>query len=569
MQIKFLSMLVLTLAIAACSTPERLSDTAVATARTTPALSRAQGSNLMYHTLMAELATRRGQLDVAFDNYLLAAEISADPELPERAARIAVFAKSWEKAVLAGEQWLSVDPENMEVRHILATSYMRLQDEDAAIAQFVQIIEQHPDGIEQGMSVTYALLKHEAYQHLTRSVAQGLVHRYPESPSAHYILAKLSTVVGDSPAAAAALDNTLRLRPHHAEAILLKAQLQIESGDDAVAFTGLRESLEKYPDDVKLHLGYARFSVQAGHYDIAIEAMARVYELAPDNATVMLNLGLMALQARRLTESKDYLTRVLSFDRHQSEANYYLGRIADSQSDYETAIAHYTKVTGEDLGLDSQTRITEILALLGHVDEARQRLKRLRALNPSEQQQIHFILIENKILRETGHHQEALDMLSSELETYPESVDLLYAHALASEKMGRHDIFEQRLRSVLRIEPGNARALNALGYFLADSSRQLDEAERYIRQAIAIMPTDPAIIDSLGWVSYRKGNYPEALRLLRQAYQLLFDPEIAAHLGEVLWVSGDQKSATEIWDEALRQSPGDEILNGIIDRFRE
>jgi len=576
MHINVLSMLVLALAVTACSSPEKLPeklpDQAVeqATAsRDTLTPSAPRRSDLMYHMLLAELAARRGQLDVAYDSYLVASELSDDPQLPERAARIAVFAKDWENAVLAGEKWLANDSENFEVRHILATSYMRLKNKDAAIGQFVEIIEGHPDGVEQGMSVSYALLKHEAYQQLTRSIAQALAYRYPDSPAAQFNLAQLSAVMGDKLSAIEALDSTLALRPDYPEAILLRAQILIETGESEIAFARLREALEKFPDDIRLNLGYARLLVQAGHHDAAVGAMATTYDLQPNNAALVLNLGLIALEARRLTEAKAYLTRVLSLKRRDSEAHYYLGRIADSQRDYNTAIEHYSKVSDNDLRLDSQTRITELLALLGHVEQARFRLQRLRELNPGQEQQIHFILIENKILRETGHHQEALDMLDSELKNYPESVDILYAHALAAEKMGRDDIFEQRLRSVLQIEPGNARALNALGYFLADRSLELDEAERYIRQAIAIMPTDPAIIDSLGWVSYRKGDYPEALRLLRKAYQLLFDPEIAAHLGEVLWVSGDQKSATEIWDDALRQSPGDALLNGVIDRFRE
>ncbi len=573
MHISILSMLALMLAVAACSSPEKLSDQAVEQPATTTHNLRvmpAPGqSDLMYHMLLAELASRRGHLEVAYDSYLLAAELSDDPQLPERAARIAVFAKDWESAVLAGEKWLTADGENYEVRHILATSYMRLKNKEAAISQFVAIIEGHPNGVEQGMSISYALLKHEAYQQLTRSIAQMLAYRYPTSPAAQFNLAQITAAMGDKQSTIEALDSTLTLRPDHPRAILLRAQILIETGESDVAFMHLREALEKFPDDIRLNLGYARLLVQAGHHDTAVAAMARTYNLQPSNAAVVLNLGLIALEARRLVESKYYLTRVLSLRQRDSEANYYLGRIADSQREYNTAIEHYSKVSSNDLRMDSQSRIIELLALLGHVEQARKRLQQLRELNSGPEQQVHFILIENKILRETGHHQEAMDMLDSELENYPESVDILYAHALAAEKMGRDDIFEQRLRSILQIEPGNARALNALGYYLADRSLALDEAESYIRQAIAIMPTDPAIIDSLGWVSYRKGDYPEALRLLRQAYKLLFDPEIAAHLGEVLWVSGDQKSATEIWEDALRQSPGDAVLNGVIDRFRE
>jgi Flp pilus assembly protein TadD len=127
--------------------------------------------------------------------------------------------------------------------------------------------------------------------------------------------------------------------------------------------------------------------------------------------------------------------------------------------------------------------------------------------------------------------------------------------------------FERDLRKVIELEPDNAHALNALGYFLVDRGKRLDEAEKYLTQAIALLPEDPAIIDSLGWLNYRKGNYDEALVLLRKAFGKLLDPEIAAHLGEVLWVTGDEKSATEIWNKGLEVTPDDGLLRGVMERY--
>lgn len=587
MRITILPALLFGLTVTACSAPGTLSDkSTLPTQAKRDAGSQSQSNqgtqtirpiqpgsgdnnfDLMYYMLVAELAARRGALDMAYQNYLDASALSDDPQLPERAARIAVFAKAWNKAVVAGKKWLALDPTNIGVRHILASSYMRLKNKAAAVEQFVAIIESHPGGIDQGASVSYALLRHEANQPLTHAIAQTLANRFTDSAVAYFTLARLSAAMGDKTTTIDALNNTLILQPDHPEAILLQAQTQVEMGEGEQAFTHLRQALQRLPDDIALNSGYARLLVQSGHHNQAIEAMEKTFKLQPNNATVVLNLGLMALQARRLNEAKAYLNRVVSLKQRVSEANYYLGRIADSQREYQVAIKHYAKVADNNLQLDAQTRIVELLALLGHVDQARFRLQRLRELNTEEAQQIHFILVENKILRETGQHQEALDVLTAAMARYPQNVDILYARALAAEKMGHEDVFEQHLRSVLQIEPKNARALNALGYYLVDRSRELDEAERYIKQAIEIMPTDPAIIDSLGWLSYRRGNYTEALQLLRKAYQLLFDPEIAAHLGEVLWVSGDRQSASEIWDDALKQRPGDALLKRVIKRFR-
>ncbi|MEM7206908.1 MAG: tetratricopeptide repeat protein [Pseudomonadota bacterium] len=558
--------------LTACSMPQEITqDSAqVQSSRTQfTGQPRSQQSELLYHMLVAEMASRRGQLDVAYESYIQAADISDDPELAESAARIAIFGKAWARAARAGERWLALEPHNSEARHVLVTSYLRLKRQDAAQEQLIEIVNTHPDGVEQGAAVAYALLRHETNEALTTGIAQELSNVFSQSPGMQFNLARLAHTTGDRQLALQAIDRTLMLQPDLAQAILLRAQLQIESGNPGIALTELRAKLEQAPTDLTLNLGYARLLVQSGAHEEAVQAMAHTYTISPGNPTVVLSLGLMALEAHRLPEAKGYLNRVLDLGHRESEAHYYLARIADSQSEYETAIDHYSKVVSNDLQLDAQTRITELMALLGHVDQARFRIKRLRELNPGVDRQVHFILLENKILRETGHHQEAFDMLTDSLEAYPENIDVLYARALAAEKIGLDGLFEEHMRTVLSIEPQNARALNALGYFLADQSRQLDEAELYIMQAIALMPTDPAVIDSLGWLNYRQGKYEEALRLLKQAYQLLYDPEIAAHLGEVLWVSGDQASAIEIWDDALKQSPDDALLKEVIQRFRE
>ena len=224
----------------------------------------------MYHALLAELAARRGQLDTAYDSYMIASRYSSDAQLPERAARIAVFAKAWDQAVVASQRWLALDASNAEVRHILATSYMRLKDSDAAQQQFLIIIEGHPDGIEPGMAVSYALLRHEANQQLSLSIAKTLASSYEKSPGAQFNLARLSAAMGDKATTLQALDNTLALQPGHIEATLLRAQMLADAGESDAAFAGLREALRQFPDDIKLNLGYTRLLVHSGQDDLAV-----------------------------------------------------------------------------------------------------------------------------------------------------------------------------------------------------------------------------------------------------------------------------------------------------------
>ena len=147
----------------------------------------------------------------------------------------------------------------------------------------------------------------------------------------------------------------------------------------------------------------------------------------------------------------------------------------------------------------------------------------------------------------------------------PDNPDLLYDRALYAVELGRIDILEQDLSKVIQNDPNHADALNALGYTLADQTTRYGEALMYIERALALKPDSAAILDSMGWVQYRLGNNLEALRYLRRALELQPDAEIAAHLGEVLWVTGDREEARKVWQAALADNPDDELLQRLME----
>jgi tetratricopeptide (TPR) repeat protein len=180
---------------------------------------------------------------------------------------------------------------------------------------------------------------------------------------------------------------------------------------------------------------------------------------------------------------------------------------------------------------------------------------------------VRIYLAEGELLRSVEKYAEAMEVYNTALGIIPGNNDLLYARALTAESVDRIDILEADLRAVLKTQPDNAPALNALGFTLADQTNRYDEAYKLIKRAIEIMPEDAAVIDSFGWVHYRMGNYDEAVRLLRRALSRFPDSEIAAHLGEVLWVSGNQQEAKVIWQKALKISPNDPLIEGVMQRF--
>jgi tetratricopeptide (TPR) repeat protein len=178
-----------------------------------------------------------------------------------------------------------------------------------------------------------------------------------------------------------------------------------------------------------------------------------------------------------------------------------------------------------------------------------------------------LIIAEAQLLRESGAYQKAFRVLSNGLDKFPDSPDLLYDRALAAEKIGKTDIMEKDLRKLIQLKPDHAHAYNALGYGLAEHSNRLKEALELIEKAIQLSPHDPYIMDSLGWVHYRMGNLNQGLSFLRQAFGMNPDPEIAAHLGEVLWVQGTKDEAKEIWQSALKEHPGNEALLSTMKKF--
>jgi tetratricopeptide (TPR) repeat protein len=178
-----------------------------------------------------------------------------------------------------------------------------------------------------------------------------------------------------------------------------------------------------------------------------------------------------------------------------------------------------------------------------------------------------IILVEGELLVNAQRLDDAMTLYDQALQKEPENNELLYARALLAEKLGKIDILERDLRDILKREPDNALALNALGYTLADRSLRLDEALELIKHALTQLPNDPAVLDSMGWVQFRLGHHSEALKYLRQAYELNDDAEISAHLIEVLWASGDKAAARKLGQQAIKADPDNKALKGVLQRI--
>jgi len=293
----------------------------------------------------------------------------------------------------------------------------------------------------------------------------------------------------------------------------------------------------------------------------------RLEQMAPDNADALFALGLLALQAEQIEEAKRYFSRLIHNGQRVPDASFFMGRIAESEGKDKEALRWYRKVNGGGNRFEARLRTAILIARQGRVEDAREMLQDLAADNPA--QEVRILLVESDILRQEHRDEEAFEVLSRGLADYPDNPELLYARAMAAERIDRLDVLERDLRKMLEADPDNAQALNALGYTLADRTTRYEEAYRYIERALKLEPDDPAILDSMGWVLYRMGRHQEAIDYLRKALEKAKsgDAEIAAHLGEVLWNSGHEKEARKVWEKAREQHPDDETLRDTIQRF--
>ncbi|MDH4135013.1 MAG: tetratricopeptide repeat protein, partial [Gammaproteobacteria bacterium] len=358
----------------------------------------------------------------------------------------------------------------------------------------------------------------------------------------------------------------LVLNPSWEDAAIFKARILVSQKDTTRNQRFHEQYLNSYPRANGMRLGYARLLVDLKQWDKARVQFRRLASDTPKDADVTFTLALLALQMNDTDEGETWLQRTLDLQSDNDQARLHLGQLAEQRKRYDEAARWYGEVDAPEIVFEAQSRIGILLAKQGHVEEARTHLHNLQPAN--DVQRLQIVLAEEQILREAKRYPDAYDILTTALRRLPNNTDLLYARALLAEKLNRLDSAEKDLRQILKKEPKNSQALNALGYTLADRTTRYTEAQALIEQALAEKPDDPFILDSMGWVQYRLGKHAEALRYLRLALEKRPDAEIAAHLGEVLWVTGDRAGAESVWKSALKQTPDSEALLGVISKFK-
>ena len=534
--------------------------------RARPALPTVELTGELMHKMMtAEVALQRGQPQVAVPLYIELARETGDPRMAQRATEIAWNARMIDSAIEAAGLWLKTDPQSSRARQVLAALLANDQKLGEAQAHFAQWIATDPEGVGQSFLQLSTLLARNKDRKAVFELMRALAKPYPKVPEARISVAQAAWNAGDEQAALDEATAALKLRPDWELAALFRAQaLQRRSNEQALEFLGA--FLKTHPQAKDVRLNYARLLVTVKRHAEARKEFEVLVEQFPKNADVIMAVALLAMQGQDYDAAESHLKRALDAGYGEPDvARLYMGQLNEERKRFDEALKWYGAIQSGEQYLNAQIRHAGVLAKTGRLPEARKHLQQVRTANAQERLQM--TQAEAQLLREANAYKEAYELLGAALKSMPDSTDLLYDHAMAAEKVDRIDVLEENLRRVIKLRPDHAHAYNALGYTLADRNQRLAEARELIEKALSLSPDDAFIIDSMGWVLYRLGDNKGAIKYLQRAYDLRSDAEIAAHLGEVLWVDGEQDRARKIWSDALKEHRDNDALKGVIKRF--
>lgn len=533
-----------------------------------PAPTRGLSQQALYRLLVADLAARSGDSRTALQYYIEAARSQRDPRLAERATRVALQVGDADAALAATRRWVQLAPDSREAHELLVRLWLRRGDSERALQAMRRVIDLSEGGPEAGLRRVASLVEGTSDSAAARAALRELARDYPDQPVVQYAIGDLAAQAGEYEQALAALERALKLDPGHTDALVLRARIHIEQGRVEQGLEQLAAAYRKRPADRELAVSYVGQLLAADRFAQAKDEMQQIHERFGEDPALVRSLALLALQHDLLDHATLYLERLLGMNARNSMAHYYLGRIAQQQGDCERALRQYVKVSQGEHQFDAKLRGAVCMAELDRLDEARLHLERMQARYGSDEALARIALTHAQVERTGGNLDRALQVLDGAIESQPDNLDLRYARALAADEADRFEITRRDLNHILDLDPDNARALNALGYTLANRGLDLERARSLIERALAQQPEDAAVLDSMGWVLFRQGEPREALTYLRRAHDIHPNPEIAAHLGEVLWALGRRDEAREVWQRALDKGADNEVLEQTMQRLQ-
>ena len=462
--------------------------------------------------------------------------------------------------------WAELAPDDTRALQASAIELVRDGQLDRAVDQMRKALELQGETNFDFLASSAVELTNEDRDSLLKTF-DAILKEYPDHRSLKLGKAILLQQAGRDEEAMQLCDQLLKHDPEYVKALILKGRILNKLGRGNEAEKMLADAVERHPDRPRLRLLYARVLVHMNKLDDARIQFEELLKQSPNDVEILISLALIALENDMLDQAETYFKRLLKLGQRKATASYYLGRISEKKGHLKEAETYFLNVPPGKEFMRAQVSLVQLMLSQGRLKDARKHLDEARNRYPIHAVQLY--MLETEILTGAGKYNEALELFDAAVLRHPENVNLLYARAMVQEKLGKLQGLEKDLRAIIKLEPDNAAALNALGYTLADSTDRYKEARTLIEKAYSIDSEDPAIMDSMGWINYRQGNLEGALKYLTQAYKKYPDHEVAAHLGEVLWMMGRKDEALALWKKALEQKPDSEILRSTRERLEK
>ena len=536
----------------------------------TPAQITETNAEFVYKFLLAEIATQRGDLNTAGHIYFDLAKLTKSIPLAERATRIAGSARNGRLAMDSANIWQKLDKTSIEPKRILAELFITSGNLAKARPLVKTLLEKEEKTRAEGFLYLNKILSQVENKKNALRFIIDITKPYLNIPEARFAIAHAAFSASNKKLAIEELDKIESINPRWETAALFRGYIiGQEWPEKALAF--YQVFLRSNPKSNEVRLEYAKALTNLKKYDDAKKQFLKLVNSSLASSEISLTVALLAIELGDNILAEKYFMQSLKRGYFKPAQIYiYLAGIYDDRGDFDETLTWLNKITtvNNEYFIDSRILMAEYIAKYDSADSAIEMLNKLKTKRLSSNEKL--IILRNKasLLLTENRSQDAYDLMKLEEEEFKDSPEFKFDYAMLSEKMGNTLLMEQLLLEAIKLKPDYATAYNALGYSYADRNIKLQKAKRYIEVALSYEPNNHYILDSMGWVHFKLGNLEIALQFIKKAYAIIKDPEIAAHLGEILWIQGKKEEAKEVWNNSLNVYPSNTVLRETTNRFR-
>ena len=522
-----------------------------------PAQITEANAEFVYKFLLAELAIQRNDINSAGHLYLDLAKLTKNTGFAQSAAQLGGMVRNGRLALDAADIWSKLDPKSRDAKKVLAEMYIASGNLTKAKPLVKEILESEDSKGDGFLYLNNILTRVENKSNALRFIID-IAKPYAKMVEAHFAVAHTAHMAGNITIRDKELATINKLNPNWETSTLFIGSIQFDE-DPMKAIETYQKYVKNNPKSNTVRLELAKALVQTEQYPAAKKHFEKLVNSPLASAEISFTVALLALETGDDIMAEQFLNQSLERKYYNpDQVNMYLARIYAQRQNIDKVINLVDKISTGPLFVDSRIFAAQAIRVEKGIDQAIEYLDQYKSLD--RQEKLKFLQLKTSFWYNDNQYQKAINLMLSEEEKYTDSADFYFDFGLLYEKNKDFDAMEANLKKAISLKPDYAIAYNALGYSYADRNVKLDDAKKYIEIALSIEPQNHYILDSMGWVHFRLGNYDIAYEFITKAYAIQEDPEIAAHLGEVLWKQGKENEAMSVWQGSLEKFPENSIL---------